>query len=109
MILASPLRPLLLLALALPVLSACGHPSPQGVAAANDAQCRSYGFEPRGTNYRECRRLLDRRSAVVASRPPGSGDPTGLPIYLPPPDLPSPQERGCMEVPINGQLYTNCP
>lgn len=104
-----PAAPLLLLALALPLLGACGHPSAQAAAAANDSQCRGYGFEPASVRYRDCRRLLDRRSAIVASRPPGSGDPTGLPVYLPPPDLPSPEERGCMAVPINGQLYTNCP
>ncbi|MDB5376595.1 MAG: hypothetical protein JWR00_1041 [Rubritepida sp.] len=109
MIPTSMARLVLLVALTLPWLSACSHPSPQEAAGANDAQCRSYGFERGSVRYTECRTLLDRRSALVASRPPGSGNPAGLPIYLPPPDLPSPEERGCMAVPINGQLYTNCP
>jgi hypothetical protein len=99
----------LLVALALPGLVACSHPSPEESMAANDRQCRGYGFEPASARYTECRAILDRRSAIVASRPPGSGNPTGLPIYLRPPDLPSPREQGCMVVPINGQLYTNCP
>lgn len=90
-------------------LAACTPPSPEEAAAANDRQCRGYGFAPESVRYRDCRTLLDRRSALVASRPPGSGNPTGLPIYLPPPDLPSPREQGCMVVPLNGQMYTNCP
>lgn len=109
MALASVLRPLLSAALALPLLIACGHPTPQAAVSANDAQCRSYGFETRSPRYRECRRLLDQRSALVASRPPGSGNPAGLPIYLPPPELPAPQERGCLAVVIQAQSYTNCP
>lgn len=102
-------RPFLLLAIALPLLGACSNPTSREAAAANDAQCRSYGFEGGSVRYAQCRRLLDRRSAILASRPPGSGNPAGLPIYLPPPQLAAPEEQGCMEVPINGQLYTNCP
>lgn len=108
MTLALPLRRLSLL-LALAALNACSHPSPEESAAANDRQCRGYGFEAGSVRYTDCRTILDRRSALVASRPPGSGNPTGLPIYLRPPDLPSPREQGCMVVPINGQFYTNCP
>lgn len=108
MILARP-RLSLLLVLAFVGLSGCARPSLQDSAVANDAQCRGYGFEAGSARYTECRRMLDRRSAIIASRPPGSGDPTGLPIYMPPPDMPSPREQGCLTVPISGQLFTNCP
>ncbi len=77
--------------------------------AANDRQCQRYGFEVGGGRYTECRAMLDRRRAIEASRSPGSGNPAGLAIYVPPPQMPSPREAGCMTTPINGQLYTNCP
>lgn len=105
-----PALPCFLLAAALILPGACASRlTPQEAAAANDAQCRGYGFQPDTPLYSQCRATLDERRAIEAVRPPGSGDPTGLAIYAPPPLLPAPTEAGCMTVPIGSQRYTNCP
>ena len=91
------------------LLGACSNPSSREAAAADDAQCRSYGFAAETPVYSHCRATLGQRRTTLAGRPAGSGNPAGLPIYALPPLLPAPTERGCMTVPVGSQQFTNCP
>lgn len=53
------MRQILLAAAAVTLLAACAGPSPEEIAAADDARCAEYGFPAGHPDYGNCRFALD--------------------------------------------------
>ena len=85
-------------------------PTPQQVAAGDDAECRSYGAAPGTDAYFNCRMAKDRQrqqnraalaAALISSPPP-------QPVYVSPQVVAPPPSVNCTSSRIGNQVHTNC-
>lgn len=94
--------------------SCAGGPTPEQIAASDDAQCQSYGYAPGEYGYGQCRMQIDQgrqqRRAAIAAAYLGAGGGQMHPYVLPMPQaLPPSEETNCnISVTSSTTAAANC-